>query len=255
MARIRTPRLRSNDPAWGKAAELWGASISYRNPRLHRITVIAESALSGTVHARTECGSYLVSTTLFAEPVDSIDECDTCLIGDDRIYAAYLYTTPDGQAIYNGFTEDLPTRIDAHRTGSAWWTPDLQLTYDTFATEDEARRAEIAATLRLRPLYNKRAGGGGGPKPTSADRALDVRCYLRPDVIAAAIGEKVGAPGDGLSDKECAAVLGISPTTYWRIRTDPDYPPRATTIAAALLRLGREFEELVEIRDLAPIAT
>lgn len=239
-----TLKLRRSDPAWQSIPQTWGMRPTAHGRVTHRITKAATPDGSTATHALTACGSYLIRTVFYFDAPDSVDLCEPCLIGDTVFHAVYVFRTPAGESLYVGYSADLLSRISNHRRDSAWWNPSLTLTYTVYDSEYEARKSETATIIRLKPVHNA-ALRTGGPRSSSRKATLHIRGNVLEELISAALD----IPVEALTDAVCADFLGIAYTTYWRMRTDPDWPVSGGLVAQIMTVCGGRIpEELLEAR-------
>lgn len=231
-------KLDAGDPRWERQPKPWGVSMWGSKRHIHRITYTADvgTGFYPIIHAQTACGSYLTRTALYADPVDagrSLDECDDCLMGDTVYHVVYVFRRRGGRALYVGYTADLISRIASHKRVSRWWSPDLELTYTTHSGEDEALQVEALTITELQPVHNVREQSGRTRKASSAV-TLRVNCGALIQLVA----DGLGVPVDCLSDKQCAAYLGIAASTFSRMRADPDHAVSAGLVARVMAICG-----------------
>lgn len=238
-------RLSRTDPGWHQPRQTWGVGATAVKKVVHRMTAIAIPDGSDRTHGLAECGVYLRRTTLNFEAPDNIDLCDTCLMGDTVYHVVYVLRSLSGRCAYVGYSGELWDRINKHRRESEWWTPDLSVTWTTYANEVEARAAEVAAIRELDPVYNV-AANGGGPKAPSKKAALHVRADVLTDIVGLALGISAAE----LTNRQCGAFLGVDTTTCYRIRNDRDCVVSSSFVAQVMVRFGCIPEGLFEAREL-----
>jgi predicted GIY-YIG superfamily endonuclease len=71
------------------------------------------------------------------------------------VYRAYA---EDGRLLYVGVSEQLPNRLQAHRS-KPWWSEVVRVTAKFYRNRMDAYRAETEAVEAERPLYNIRTRG------------------------------------------------------------------------------------------------
>jgi hypothetical protein len=67
----------------------------------------------------------------------------------------YRHFAADGTLLYVGISNNHVNRLSAHRTDSAWFPLIASITIEHFPTRADAERAEVAAILRERPIFNR----------------------------------------------------------------------------------------------------
>lgn len=158
----------------------------------------------------------------------------------------------DGRPIRIGSTVDLPTRLSRYRL-IEWWPEVVQVTYQPFATLDEARRAEVAAIRAERPVHNvqhkpradgttteadtltpaRRATGplrASGRRPLDSRRAEAVRRVIEGGELASKVAESIGERPRNLQN-------WVKAERARRAATSRDVTPAAVN-GAEILQLG-----------------
>jgi len=150
---------------WGAARVLparvrSGQGVGATNAVVHRVlsaAIVTDGEVSRLV-ARWACGSNSVNAT----PITGAETADyaTC------VHCTRAASVPTGPVVYRCYDESndllyigssivLHSRIRSHRRTTAWWSDVHHIEAERFATEREARAAEVVAIIRERPLHNK----------------------------------------------------------------------------------------------------
>jgi hypothetical protein len=239
-----TKKLLRSDPAWHRIPQTWAMNMGGGSRVLHRIDVAAVPHGAANQHVITVCGTYLTRAAMRFDPPADVDECDTCLMGDTVYHVVYELRSPAGTCVYVGYSAELWDRIHKHRRESAWWTPDLTVTWTTYGSEIKARSAEAAKILELDPTHNL-APNGGGPRTAARKATL----HVRPATLTRLVADALGVLTDDLSNSQCAAFLGVNTSTCYRIRNDPDYVVSGSFVAQVMTIFGGIPGDLFEARQ------
>jgi hypothetical protein len=239
-------RLSRTDPAWHQPRQTWGVGKAASKKIVHRMAAIATPEGSDGSHGLTECGNYIRRIVLYFDTPDGVDLCDACLMGETVYHLVYELRSWSGRCEYVGYSADLPDRLNKHRRESEWWMSDLEVSWTTYDSEVEARAAEVATIRELNPIHNVAFNGGG---PRTAPKKANL--HVRPAVLTRLAADALGVAPTALTNRQCAALLGVNTSTCYRIRNDPEYAVSSNFVAQVMVLFGGIPDDLFEARESA----
>ena len=135
-----------------------GVAASRRTGVSHHVGDAAEITVGDetTLAVRWLCGGSSVDAVLLNE--ESVD-CVGCRLtaATPQTPCVYYAWGEEDDLLYVGSSVNVAQRIRGHMTQTGWWPSVRRLTFDEYATEHEARRAEFIA-IAERPGKHNREG-------------------------------------------------------------------------------------------------
>lgn len=92
------------------------------------------------------------------------------------MYAAYEYYNEAGDLLYVGVTENMRTRISAHRSSSEWFPQVAKIRARFYTTAARAAEREVALLTNATPIHNKdRKGANTATWVRQQDKYYDAK--------------------------------------------------------------------------------
>jgi hypothetical protein len=144
-------------PAMGRGAFIL-ATRSIASRRTHLPSELGTVWKQGRLlrlSAQTRCGRFLTSVSVIHDVPDEYELCDDCVLSDFAPFAVYRLRDTQGRLLYIGCTTNLHRRLMGHASQSDWWRLVQGVTWDAYSNHVDAARAEAAAIVDERPLFNR----------------------------------------------------------------------------------------------------
>jgi hypothetical protein len=133
-----------------------GIAAARRTGVSHHLVDAVEIAIDSrtTLAGRWLCGGSSVDAVLLNE--DSVD-CVGCRLAAavPQTPCVYYAWSADEELLYVGSSVNVAQRLRGHMAQTRWWSDVRRLTFDEYATEHEARRAEFEAIAKRPGVHNR----------------------------------------------------------------------------------------------------
>lgn len=136
-------------PVWPKVPY----GIGRRSAYAHHVKAAAGTVRNGvTIYgAQWACGNHSPNAIFLAE-LGERELCPRCIGRQAVVYRCF---NSGGELLYVGSTAHLRGRIRQHESLTPWWPEVADVRHEAFASEPDARGAELRAIKSENPLYNK----------------------------------------------------------------------------------------------------